>query len=112
MSKDIEMETHSQAFSEGVETATSHDEDLKSSSGLAAHTETFQTTEEKQAERRFVLKVDLMILPLLVLSVFLASLVRPISHLFVPPKLDRAITLCPGSWRYWICLYCRDGKGA
>ena len=44
--------------------------------GLAQHEEAVKTPEEIKAEKRFVLKVDLMILPILILMFFLASLVR------------------------------------
>ena len=112
MSNNIEMEPDSQAFSKDLETVITHDEDVKPSNGLAAHTEAFQTREEIKAEKHFVLKVDLMILPLLVLSVFLASLVCKALHLYEPGKLDHAMTPCLGSWRYWICLQRRNGEGA
>ena len=45
-------------------------------SGLAQHEESVKTPEEIRAEKRFVLKVDLMILPILIIMFFLASLVR------------------------------------
>jgi len=70
------MRTPFQDISKGMEMAITHDEDVKPSNGLAAHMESFQTPEEIKAEKAFVLKVDLIILPLLVLSVFLASLDR------------------------------------
>ena len=76
MASDIEMKPESQESSDGVQAAITHDEELKTPNGLAQHMENPQTAEEIKAEKRFVLKVDLMILPLLVLSVFLASLVR------------------------------------
>jgi hypothetical protein len=46
--------------------------------GLALHQESPKTTEEERAERRFVLKIDLLILPLLIMTLFFASLVRRI----------------------------------
>ncbi|KAI0121293.1 putative pantothenate transporter [Xylariales sp. AK1849] len=52
-------------------------ENVKSRNGFAENIEDIpQTEEEKKAERRFVLKIDLMVLPLLVMSVLMASLVR------------------------------------
>jgi hypothetical protein len=44
--------------------------------GLALHEEVPRTPEEGAAERRFVLKIDFLILPLLIIMFFLASLVR------------------------------------
>jgi len=44
--------------------------------GLALHEEVPRTPEEEAAERRFVLKIDFLILPLLIIMFFLASLVR------------------------------------
>jgi hypothetical protein len=44
--------------------------------GLALHEEVPKTTEEERAERRFVLKIDFLILPLLIIMFFLAQLVR------------------------------------
>jgi hypothetical protein len=44
--------------------------------GLALHEEVPRTPEEETAERRFVLKIDFLILPLLIIMYFLASLVR------------------------------------
>lgn len=74
MGPDIEMK----ASNEGIELAiTSSQEHNKSTvNGLAAHMEVELSAEEIKAEKRYVLKVDCTILPLLVLSVFLASLVR------------------------------------
>jgi hypothetical protein len=43
--------------------------------GLAHHEESVKTSEEIKAEKRFVLKVDLMILPILILVFFLASFI-------------------------------------
>jgi hypothetical protein len=48
--------------------------------GLAQHEEIFLTAEEIKAERKFVLKIDLLILPLLIIMFFLASLVRGPFH--------------------------------
>jgi len=76
MSKEMEKEIPVQNSDADMEPTLSHDEDYKSTNGLAPHMETEHTAEEIKAEKRFVLKVDLMILPLLVLSVFLASLDR------------------------------------
>jgi hypothetical protein len=47
----------------------------KSVNGLEKHLSQVRTPEEAKAERRFVLKTDLTILPLLVSIYFLASLV-------------------------------------
>jgi hypothetical protein len=44
-------------------------------SGLALHQELPKALEEERAERRFVLKIDLLILPLLIFTFFYASLV-------------------------------------
>jgi hypothetical protein len=44
--------------------------------GLALHEEAPRAPEEERAERRFVLKIDFLILPLLITMFFLASLVR------------------------------------
>ena len=50
----------------------------KQPSGLTPHLETTKTAEEIRAEKRVVMKIDLMILPLLSLSLFLASLVSDV----------------------------------
>ena len=42
--------------------------------GLTQHEETVQTLEEIKAEKHIVLRVDLMILPILTITFFLASL--------------------------------------
>jgi hypothetical protein len=44
-------------------------------SGLAIHEEVVLTPEETRAERRYVLKLDLIILPLCAVMYFLATLV-------------------------------------
>ena len=49
----------------------------KALDGFAQHLETQRTAEERRIERRFLLKVDLVILPILALMLFLASLVSP-----------------------------------
>jgi hypothetical protein len=54
------------------------DEPRPLQNGLALHQETPKTPEEERAERLFVLKIDLLILPLLTITFFLASLVRRI----------------------------------
>jgi hypothetical protein len=67
--------------SEKVETAdvemvhTELDGPFKPANGLAQHEEIFLTPEEIKAERRFVRKIDFLILPLLTIMFFLASLV-------------------------------------
>ena len=91
------MRANAQDGVEGLKTVTSHDEEIKMN-GLAAHTETFQTPEEVKAEKRYVLKIDVMILQLLVLSVFLSSLVRTVLHLSDSGNSDHAVTQCLGSW--------------
>ena len=45
---------------------------------LSYHAEIPKTAEEAKAEKRFLLKVDLFILPLLAIMYFLASLVSPV----------------------------------
>lgn len=50
----------------------------KQPSGLTAHLETSKTPEEIRAEKRLVMKIDLLILPMLALSLFLASLVSAV----------------------------------
>ena len=45
-------------------------------SGLARHLETVKTPEEEAAEKRYMRKIDLIILPLLTSMFFLASMVR------------------------------------
>lgn len=62
--KDVDHTTH--IHSENPE---------KQPSGLTPHLETTKTAEEIRAEKHLVMKIDLMILPLLSLSLFLASLV-------------------------------------
>ena len=47
----------------------------KQANGLAQHLETARTPEDIRVERRYLLKVDFMILPILALTLFLASLV-------------------------------------
>lgn len=47
-------------------------------SGLAVHEERLLTQEELKAEREYVLKLDLILLPLLSLMYFLASLVKQV----------------------------------
>jgi hypothetical protein len=44
-------------------------------SGLAVHSEAVLTPEEKRAEKKFILKADLIILPLIATVYFLAALV-------------------------------------
>jgi hypothetical protein len=44
--------------------------------GLVLQEEVPRTPEEERAERRFVLKIDFLILPLLIIMFFLASLIR------------------------------------
>lgn len=46
--------------------------------GLALHREPAKSQEEERAERRLILKIDLLILPLLITIFFFSSLVRPI----------------------------------
>lgn len=77
MPNDIEMNSVDQEVTKNMETTFTHDDDVKQANGLSAHMDTasLQTPDETKAENRFVLKVDLMVLPLLVGSVFLASLV-------------------------------------
>jgi hypothetical protein len=59
--------------------------------GLALHEEVPRTPEEEKAEKRFVLKIDLLILPLLIIMFFLASLVSQPRDLisFLNKKLTR-----------------------
>ena len=73
--------------------------------GLAQHEESVKTLEEIKAEKRFVLKVDLMILPILIIMFFLASLVR--TGLL---ELDSCRSISElrapiGPWRRCECLY-------
>jgi hypothetical protein len=51
----------------------------KPTSGLAKHLSRSKTLEETKAEKRFVLKTDLIVLPLIASMYFLASLVDFIS---------------------------------
>ncbi len=55
-----------------------HEEDAahKPISGIAKHMTRTKTPEEAKAEKRFILKTDLIVLPLLASMYFLASLVR------------------------------------
>ena len=60
-----------------VEMRVTHQEnDGKPANGFACNFESLKTPEEIKAEKRFVRKIDFMILPLLAISLFLASLVR------------------------------------
>ncbi|KAE8449120.1 hypothetical protein EG329_008504 [Mollisiaceae sp. DMI_Dod_QoI] len=70
MPRDIEME------SPKVDSTVSQEENSQLHNDFEAHKETIVTPEERKAEKRLVLKIDLMVLPLLVLSVVLASLDR------------------------------------
>jgi len=62
--------------------ALSHVEDSadKSISGIAQHLPQTKTPEEVKAEKRFVRRVDFIILPLLASMYFLAQLVKIIPH--------------------------------
>jgi hypothetical protein len=59
-----------------VESMGNFEKESKPFNGLSQHQESEKSPEEIRAERRFVLKIDLTILPLLSLTLFLASLVR------------------------------------
>ena len=54
---------------------THQENDGKPANGFACNFESLKTPEEIKAEKRFVRKIDFMILPLLAISLFLASLV-------------------------------------
>ncbi len=62
-------------------TVTTHHDEFhgpeidKTVSGIAMHMEASRTAEEKKAEKRFVLKVDMVILPLITSLYLLASMV-------------------------------------
>lgn len=66
--KDVDQTTH--IHSENTE---------KQPSGLTIHLETSKAPEEIRAEKRLVMKIDLLILPMLSLSLFLASLVSAVA---------------------------------
>lgn len=55
--------------------AESVEDVAKMSNGLTTHEETVLTPEERMAEKKFIRKVDLTILPLITIMYFLASLV-------------------------------------
>lgn len=59
-----------------IELAAENDGDAKQHNGLAQHVNIERTPEEIAAEKRFLRKCDMLILPLLSIMYFLASLVR------------------------------------
>ncbi len=60
-----------------VEASSWHVSDPKATdNGFAIHAERERTPEEKRIERRLLLKIDTIILPVLALVYFLASMVR------------------------------------
>jgi hypothetical protein len=68
-------------------TATAHVEDGEKPpiNGIAKHLSQTRTPDEAKAEKRFVLKTDCIVLPLLASMYFLASLVGELS----PPQKDQ-----------------------
>lgn len=82
-----------------VQTGTyTHLEDqvIKPVSGIEQHLRHESTPEEKKAEKRFVLKTDFIVLPLLASMYFLATLVTK------PSSFDlesRTADHVPGPWR-------------
>ena len=60
-----------------AETQSVHVDDLKpATNGFAIHAEQERTPEEKKIEKRLLLKIDFLILPVLALVYFLASMVN------------------------------------
>ena len=56
-------------------------------SGLAAHREVALTAEERAAEKKFLFKIDTIILPIIAAIYFLAALVSgPFSHFLSIPS--------------------------
>lgn len=76
--------------SDRLDVDASHSEDGDHSNGLYAHREISLTAEERKAEKRFLLKIDFIILPLIASIYFLAALVsRPaILPFFALPKAN------------------------
>ena len=58
-----------------LEHPNSNDAEISKDNALSYHQEVSKTPEETLAERRFVRKIDLLILPLLAILYFLASMV-------------------------------------
>ncbi|KAK4234664.1 putative transporter [Achaetomium macrosporum] len=73
--------------------------------GLSAHQQLALTPEEHRAERRFRLKIDLIILPLIAIVYFLASLDRSDVGNAAVAGMDRDLKMTSGQLSYCVAFF-------